>query len=142
MDFSNSYPTPEILYKQSVASSQLPNDYQIGTSSRGSQQLQLRPPPLNTISTSEPSSFYGRGRVEEWNWDFNGCKDTQVPNYLLQPIYPWMKTKKSGADGKGKCLIKLCPITLICYGYKVKEKSRAFYYVDSYTRIMSRISLS
>lgn len=106
MDFPSSYPIPEILYQQSVSSSsqlQLSNDYQLATSSRTSHHL--RPPPLNTISTNDPSNFYNRG-TQEWSWDYNhGAKaNAQVPSYLLQPIYPWMKTKKSGRDGNGECL--------------------------------------
>ncbi|XP_031568736.1 homeobox protein Hox-A2-like [Actinia tenebrosa] len=106
MDFSSSYPTPEILYHQSVSSSspqlQLSNDYQLATSSRTFNHL--RPPPLNTISTNDPTNFYNRG-TQEWSWDFNhgsSKANAQVPSYLLQPIYPWMKTKKSGKDGNEK----------------------------------------
>ena len=39
---------------------------------------------------------------------------TPIPDYLLQPIYPWMKSKKGGKAEFGFGMSLSSPITLYC----------------------------
>ena len=105
MDFSHSYPTPEILHQQSVSTSWLPksNDYHYN-SLRIPQTQEQHVPLFSPLPSSELSASFARTRgVQDWN---NGSINTQVPNYLLQPIYPWMKSKKGVTEGNGMLLFK------------------------------------